>query len=144
MLAVNMSSGSVVTSGTPTKQVPVNSSRDSRKTKIALARIPGVASGRVTVRKVRGAEQGDEGPFADVEPDPVEYAQTAVVDDEPVDGEKRPAVRRHDPRPPLVPDCRPATASGQRVARRARRRLRNLLQAGGAPVNRQARRAGAT
>src|SRR2546429_286575 len=51
MLAVNMTSGSVVTSGTPTKNVPVNSSSDSRNTKIALAISPGAASGRVTVRK---------------------------------------------------------------------------------------------
>ena len=40
----------VVMSGTPTKKVPVNSSREMRKTKMALARIPGRASGRVTVR----------------------------------------------------------------------------------------------
>ena len=45
-----------MTSGTPTKNVPVNSSSDSRNTKIALAMMPGAASGRLTVRKVRSAE----------------------------------------------------------------------------------------
>ena len=40
----------MVMSGTPTKKVPVNSSREMRNTKIALARIPGRARGRVTVR----------------------------------------------------------------------------------------------
>jgi hypothetical protein len=40
-----------VTSGTPTKKVPVNSSSDSRKTKMALAMSPGAASGSVIVRK---------------------------------------------------------------------------------------------
>ena len=40
-----------MTSGTPTKYVPVNSSSDSRNTKIALAISPGAASGSVTVRK---------------------------------------------------------------------------------------------
>lgn len=42
MLALLSSSGSVVTSGTPTKKVPVNSSNDSRKTKMLAATIPGV------------------------------------------------------------------------------------------------------
>src|SRR6516165_8977262 len=51
-----MASGRVVTSGTQTKYVPVNSSSDSRKTKIALAVTPGIASGRVTVSTVRRAE----------------------------------------------------------------------------------------
>src|SRR5678815_1114866 len=51
MLALNIRSGSVVTSGTPTKYVPVNSSSDSRNTKIALAIRPGAASGSVIVRK---------------------------------------------------------------------------------------------
>src|SRR3954464_9574286 len=51
MLALNISSGSVVTSGTPTKYVPVNSSSDSRNTKMALAISPGAASGSVTVTK---------------------------------------------------------------------------------------------
>src|SRR5215471_8888875 len=51
MVALNISSGSVVTSGTPTKYVPVNSSSDSRNTKIALAIKPGAASGSVTVRQ---------------------------------------------------------------------------------------------
>src|SRR5947207_15678342 len=51
MLALNINSGNVVTSGTPTKYVPVNSSSDSRNTKIALAMRPGAANGNVTVRK---------------------------------------------------------------------------------------------
>ncbi|SXD39030.1 inositol monophosphatase [Klebsiella quasipneumoniae] len=42
MLALLSSSGSVVTSGAPTKKVPVNSSSDSRKTKMLAATIPGV------------------------------------------------------------------------------------------------------
>src|SRR6478735_11908690 len=56
MLALNINRGSVVTSGTPTKYVPVNSSSDSRNTKIALAIRPGAAIGSVTVRKQVQAE----------------------------------------------------------------------------------------
>ena len=44
------------TFGTPTKKVPVNSSSNSRNTKIALAMMPGAASGSVTVKKVRAGE----------------------------------------------------------------------------------------
>src|SRR5580704_10453961 len=51
-----MINGKVVTSGTPTKYVPVNSSSDSRKTKIAAAISPGAANGKVTVNAVRKAE----------------------------------------------------------------------------------------
>src|SRR4026209_213460 len=56
MLAVNISSGRVITSGTPTKKVPVNSSSDSRNTKIALAMMPGAASGKATAKKVQPGE----------------------------------------------------------------------------------------
>ncbi len=41
-----------MTCGTPTKKVPVNSSSDSRKTKMPLAMMPGAASGSVTEKKV--------------------------------------------------------------------------------------------
>ena len=46
----------VVMSGTPTKNVPVNSSSEIRNTKMALARMPGSASGRVTVRNASKAD----------------------------------------------------------------------------------------
>ena len=48
-----------MTCGTPTKKVPVNSSSDSRKTKMALAMMPGAASGRVMVAKVRKRRGAD-------------------------------------------------------------------------------------
>src|ERR1700757_249322 len=51
-----MINGKVVTSATPTKYVPVNSSSDSRKTKIAAAIRPGAANGNVTVSVARSAE----------------------------------------------------------------------------------------
>ena len=51
-----MVSGSVRTSGTPTKKVPENSSSEIRNTKIALAISPGAAKGSDTVMNARSGE----------------------------------------------------------------------------------------